>query len=555
MTIRVLFLCAAALLGLSTAAMADTSRETFAPSEWRCTKTMSKARAAHFRAAGRCVQDCVDKNGAQASSCYFGYSSDLCTIRAQARGERRVLGSCAAEGCPECFSADCPATARWDLGHLASARGYIAWRTQCIAADGSAEGRRCHARLERRIDRYYSAIEECSRECFARVGNRRANAAGCELSGIGTRGSDAGFERCIDKARNRFLRGCRACGDAADCVSPGAAQGSCNQLITEIEQRTTDFYGNLPLCLDETRCGDGAITGSESCDSGNGCSFREVCTNTCQCEAVPVVCGDGWVEGDEICDGFNDYACEYGTEACGPDCTCIDRPQNCGDGYVSGDEVCEDSWDCNRETEICASDCSACLPRPEVCGDGWIAGAEECEVTGRDEGGCPLTDYCTTECRCARRPDACEIPSDLPAGGGTLDIEVPPVGIHGTGCTGRSDDGEAVVRWTAEETAEYFIHTCRAASDGSQPSSVSVSVRDGDCRIEASEVTCNTGGCPWPARGSQIALDAEAGQTYFILVNSVWPQTESTKVRLEVSRTAYGSAAQAFLADIGSLLD
>ena len=84
-------------------------------------------------------------------------------------------------------------------------------------------------------------------------------------------------------------------------------------------------------------CGDGVITGSETCDDGDALS-GDGCSSTCQtesnysCVGVPSVCtsscGNGVIDGTEQCDGIDlggsecsTFTFPGGTLACSDQCT------------------------------------------------------------------------------------------------------------------------------------------------------------------------------------------------------------------------------------------
>jgi cysteine-rich repeat protein len=71
-------------------------------------------------------------------------------------------------------------------------------------------------------------------------------------------------------------------------------------------------------------CGDGILTGWETCEDGNtasgdGCSSDCVIEPGWKCEGLPAICtticGDGIVVGDEVCDAVTPAG------GCLPDCS------------------------------------------------------------------------------------------------------------------------------------------------------------------------------------------------------------------------------------------
>ncbi len=138
----------------------------------------------------------------------------------------------------------------------------------------------------------------------------------------------------------------------------------------------TDTDEASGLTIVECFCGDGEITGDETCDGAND----EGCQQDCRPPGDPdecTCCGDGDLQGDETCDGDNADACN---SACRDDCTC------CGDGIVNGDEACDDGN--NENCDGCNAECAI-----EVCGNGVLECDEAC-----DDGNNENCDGCNAEC-------------------------------------------------------------------------------------------------------------------------------------------------------------
>jgi cysteine-rich repeat protein len=126
----------------------------------------------------------------------------------------------------------------------------------------------------------------------------------------------------------------------------------------------------IPIAL----CGDGAVTGDETCDDGNTVS-DDGCSSTCRHE----YCGDGEPGPYEQCDDGNtvdgdgcDASCER--EFCGDGIT-NDAVETCDDGNTVADDGCGPT----------------CLV--EGCGDGVVNGAEWC-----DDGNTVSSDGCAEDC-------------------------------------------------------------------------------------------------------------------------------------------------------------
>jgi fibro-slime domain-containing protein len=173
-----------------------------------------------------------------------------------------------------------------------------------------------------------------------------------------------------------------------------------------------------------SRCGDGTIAATESCDDANTIN-SDGCTDTCQLEpgwACPttgqpciqtVVCGDGAISVGESCDDRNTRnndgcsgtcATEAGWVCSAAGVAC--EPALCGDGIAVGVEDCDDgnavagdgcSGRCLVEDGFA---CTAGMPcRATVCGDGIREGTEQCDELNDDLGdGCNV--FCQAEPRC-----------------------------------------------------------------------------------------------------------------------------------------------------------
>ncbi|MDI1475213.1 DUF4215 domain-containing protein [Polyangium sp. y55x31] len=143
-------------------------------------------------------------------------------------------------------------------------------------------------------------------------------------------------------------------------------------------------------------CGDGVVSGSETCDDGNkaagdGCSATCVVEQGYQCTGAPSVCvtscGDGVINGADVCDDGNKTA----GDGCSATCTiesgysCLGSPSycaliGCGNGIIDGTDVCDDhnktagdgcSATCTVEAGFkCSGNPSVCVPFETICNDG-----------------------------------------------------------------------------------------------------------------------------------------------------------------------------------------
>lgn len=179
-------------------------------------------------------------------------------------------------------------------------------------------------------------------------------------------------------------------------------------------------------CVSTVVCGDGKVTGGETCDdknlnSGDGC-------NSCQVEAgwtclpgsvcLPTKCGDGIKVGFEQCDDGNgapsdgcSSTCKLElpgpTEANGWKCPTVGQPcvrTNCGDAISEGSEQCDDgnnySGDscgpfCRREP-VCPAAGGACTT---PCGDGLLLPVDILAGQECDDGNKLSGDGCSSTCK------------------------------------------------------------------------------------------------------------------------------------------------------------
>ena len=197
------------------------------------------------------------------------------------------------------------------------------------------------------------------------------------------------------------------------------------------------------------RCGDGELTGEETCDDGNA-TPGDGCDGTCQLESgficpVPgepcestLYCGDGLDGPDEACDDGNN---ESG-DGCSADCTvvepgyscptsgpCTTAQGPCGNAMLDEGEECDDGQSPMTSGDGCSADCKVepgyVCPTPgapcqplEYCGDGVVnftrgeqcdndliappanqpVGGDGCSETCRIESGWTCTGTAPSEC-------------------------------------------------------------------------------------------------------------------------------------------------------------
>ena len=160
----------------------------------------------------------------------------------------------------------------------------------------------------------------------------------------------------------------------------------------------------------QPRCGDGAVTGGEECDCGDGTvAVPATCPGsndnpsyggcTSQCKWGPY-CGDGVTNGAEQCDnGTNTDS--YGSSsanACAPGCK---LPARCGDGIVQTDfdEECDDGSK-NGTSSNGYGGCTSTCKRGGFCGDGVVNGTEQCDDGANDGTYGTCNPDCTFAPRC-----------------------------------------------------------------------------------------------------------------------------------------------------------
>jgi cysteine-rich repeat protein len=197
--------------------------------------------------------------------------------------------------------------------------------------------------------------------------------------------------------------------DTSTGVGPGAAptsdpsasgSGSASDSATTTAT-ATDTSGEPPKPV----CGDGQISGDETCDDGNDNGPTRPCTSACAVN----VCGDGFpLAGDEACDDGN---ADDG-DGCRNDCT---LPPGCGNGKIDDGEQCDDG------NLVDTDGCIAC--KKAVCGDGYVQqNVESCD------GGIE-TSECNADCSLAMCGDL----KFNPSAGETCDLG-PKNGIYDSGC-------------------------------------------------------------------------------------------------------------------------
>src|SRR5215471_7772414 len=184
------------------------------------------------------------------------------------------------------------------------------------------------------------------------------------------------------------------CGDglinrAGEVCDDGNAVGG-DGCTAECDQVEANFVCPTPgrPCVTTARCGDGVVSGLETCDDG-----------VSALSGAPAA-GDGCDASCHIEDGFT---CPLPGAACRP---------ICGDGKVRGREQCDDGMDPTTGAPAAGDGCDTnCRVEPgwvcpagaacrrTVCGDGNVEGSEQCDDAKlRPYDGCSPT--CTLEPQC-----------------------------------------------------------------------------------------------------------------------------------------------------------
>src|SRR5690554_43152 len=224
-------------------------------------------------------------------------------------------------------------------------------------------------------------------------------------------------------------------GSQADASSQDASNtdGGADDIVSDLDARddatgepdAVDLDGSGDVDISDAPdadsfCGDGVITGNETCDDGNqrngdGCDFACQVEPGYQCSVpgepcVAAGCGDGIRARGEACDDGNNISGDGCSAHCrsevGFTCPtegspCV-RNDVCGDGVVGGTELCDDAnlvdgdgcsstcqpeagWRCQIPGEACEA---------ARCGDGIVVGVEEC-----DDGNSVAGDGCNALCK------------------------------------------------------------------------------------------------------------------------------------------------------------
>ncbi|MEW5851248.1 MAG: DUF4215 domain-containing protein [Myxococcota bacterium] len=212
-------------------------------------------------------------------------------------------------------------------------------------------------------------------------------------------------------------------------------------VATDPAGNTSDPSPDVVITIVDELCGDGIISGTETCDDANPAA-GDGCSASCQvedgyvCTGEPslcsqVDCGNGIITADEGCDDGNELSGDGCSNTCQVESgyVCVGQSSRCyrvcGNGVINTQEACDDGNSVNGDgcNAVCMlEDGYTCVGAPSVCtqdcGNGSIQPGEAC-----DDGNLVADDGCSAVCRvdpgyvCSGEPSVC-VPS---CGNGRLD--------------------------------------------------------------------------------------------------------------------------------------
>jgi hypothetical protein len=198
-----------------------------------------------------------------------------------------------------------------------------------------------------------------------------------------------------------------------DCLA-ASLTGSASACTSKCDRRPiTDKRGGDGCCPNganagndsdcDTLCGDGAVSGNETCDPGDS---RRPCPSESDCQRNSKECDHERLAGSECtarCEKYTITERAAGDGCCPPGA----NPDNdsdcrteCGDRAVTGDEVCEEGTDepCPSESDCRSRATDACNPQ-ELRGSACTAHCETVPVTQPNDGdGCCIPANPDTDC-------------------------------------------------------------------------------------------------------------------------------------------------------------
>ncbi len=460
--------------------------------EQRCERSAAQGLADFARAAAACFADCEEAMDDPASyECSSSHSGGLrdCLALASARAEVTALRDCAGNACPDCYAhgscTDFVSQARFKREDA------VAYRTAGVYCDdsGSADGltareRACRTGLAAAAAKLSGSLDRCFGRCArdARRSGRPLEA--CRPAALDEPSADPALQRCVDTARARSERGCeKRCEDVPDCFG-----STCRDFLATVVGDEGAAAAEA-YCGDQPYCGDGWVTGDETCDpaASSTCPSFQFCNAACRCEPY-AVCGDGVVSGAERCDqSATQNGCDPG--------------------------------------EICRF-CSSCTP--SFCGDGVVGSGEGCDRLASPSG-CAPGQACLECTTCASQSVPCDAAVVVsPAGGMLSGSTSGPSTTTSSRCGGAGP--EAVYRWTPSVSGQATATTC----NGSTSFPAVVYVRTGTCST-GEELDCDDGEYCAFGSGSGVSFRVNAGQTYWIFVDGLGGSSGSFRLDIEPS--------------------
>src|SRR5262245_16537739 len=310
---------------------AQETPDSVTPAEQRCQRALGGALADLGDATGEALAECQTSPGRQGALFFPDPITAYCLSRANAAAKRRVLSKCSGSDCPDCYAGgeNCEFYAEGLFSTTASSVELAIDALYCddaFSADGLTRAeQKCQSKLVDASARFVNTLQRCFAKCQQAV-QKGSTTSSCGGAFLDTPAFDPRTQRCIDRARARLLDGCEDhCADPPDCFP-----FSCSEAAQLVEEQALTAEPAV-YCQDIPQvCGDGLVTGDESCDTAapNSCPPGTSCFG---CFACFLNCGNGVVDPGEICDRFA-------------------SPSGCADGLA------------------CSSTCDACVePRAGFC--------------------------------------------------------------------------------------------------------------------------------------------------------------------------------------------
>jgi hypothetical protein len=334
--------------------------------EYQCQNAFGQSLVALSERSAACLAACQTSPGRQCAFSQDAITRD-CLQRARAAAQLPLLRQCAGSDCPECYGGgDCSdytdSTFFQVTSNVESTISTI-FCDDSSSADGLTPAeQKCQLGLARAGERFIQSLEGCFARCQQAVHRGATGFSSCDSAFLDADNFDPRTQRCVERARARFLDGCTGhCQDPPDCLA-----SSCSGLAATIESQGLQLIPDS-YCQEPGVCGDRQITGAERCDASatpSGCGSGTACDFSCR-NCVPV-CGDGLLVAGEFCDeSATPNGCPEGSDCVGCD-FCEER---CGNGRMDVGETCDrnDVRSCPTGT-ACNASCSSCDPTASATG-------------------------------------------------------------------------------------------------------------------------------------------------------------------------------------------